>query len=155
MSARSGQAHVTPPGGGGAAGEDAALVAGVQRPALVRGVQPLLAAEVQDGAVGTEDDAGDAAVAGQPAGAGGGDGGPGGGGGGAVPGGGVDQVVEVDAHDHVRLDLAQLRQLPGGQGVVAQLDQGVGVLLAAGALIAGAAAGLQVGFQRGRQLGPA
>ena len=73
----------------------------------------------------------------------------------AVAGVRVDQVLVVDGDHHVRLDGAQERQVPGGQGVVGQLDEGVGLLLAAAAGVPGGPAGLHDRLQRGLHLLPA
>jgi hypothetical protein len=146
---------VAPPGGGVAAGEHAALVADVQGAADVRREQALLAAQVQRLPVGAEDDAGDAAVAGQPAGPGGGDERSEAGAGGTVAGVRVDQVIEVDGDHHVRLHPTQHRQVAGGQGVVGPLHERVGLLLAAAAHVALRAVGLQQRFQHRRDLAPA
>jgi hypothetical protein len=61
----------------------------------------------------------------------------------------------VDGDDHVWFDGALDRQVAGGQRQVAELDQGVGQALGAGAGIAGAAARGRDGLQGGRDLVPA
>ena len=102
--------------------------------------------------VGAQHDAGDAGVAGQPAGAGGGDGGPGAEAGGGAAGRWVHEVGQVDGDDHVWLDGAQHRQRAGGQRVVAQLHQGIGLLLGAGAGVCGRPGGLQDRLDGGFEL---
>jgi hypothetical protein len=54
----------------------------------------------------------------------------------------------------VRLDGAQDRQRARGEGVVAELDEGVAQPLGAGAQIAGRPVGLDERFQRGLQFSP-
>ncbi|MBB3085341.1 hypothetical protein FHR93_003568 [Geodermatophilus sabuli] len=146
---------VAPVRRGAAAGEHAAAVAVLDGPAQLRGDHPFVPAEVQRHAVGGHHDPGDARVAGHPAGAGGGDPRPEAQLRRARPGCGVGQVVEVDADDHVRLHRPQDRQGAGGQGVVAQLHQGIAQLLGAGPGVAGAAAGLHQRLQRRLQPLPA
>jgi hypothetical protein len=113
------------------------------------------AAEVEGLAGGAEHDAGDRAVAGDQPGAGGGDGRAQPGADLAGAGTGVDQVLDAHGDDHVRLDGAQHRQPARGEGVVGELDQGVGVLLRPAALVVGAPAGLHDRLDRGDQLLPA
>src|SRR3954465_9377195 len=109
---------VAPPGRRRAAGEHAAPVAMLDGLAQLGGHDPGVAAQVEDRAVGAEEDAGDGGVAGGPAGAGGGDQRAAAEGGGAGPDGWIEEVFGVDADDHVRLDRAQERRAAGGQGVV-------------------------------------
>ena len=115
----------------------------------------MAAAEVQRLPVGADDHPADVAVAGQPAGPGGGD--PGTEPGGAAPGpvAGSTRSVERDRDDDVRLDGAQDRQAAGGEGVVAQLHEGVAELLGAGAGVPGGPVGLRDRLQRGLHLLPA
>ena len=125
---------VAPVGGGVAAGEDAVPVADLDRPAQVRRDEPLGAAQVQRLPVGADDDAGDVAVAGQPAGPGGGDDArrtrcgrrP-------APVAGSTRSSRSMVTTTCGLTRAQDRQVARGEGVVGQLDEGVGRLLGAGA----------------------
>src|SRR4051812_3161594 len=96
-------------GWGVAAGEHAGPVAGLGGPPQVRWHHAVAAGQVEGLALGAEPDAGDLAVAGQPAGAGGGDPRAESGGGRCGAGVGVGEVVEVDGDQHVRLDGAQDR----------------------------------------------
>ena len=147
--------HVAPVGGGGAAGEHAVLVPSFHGLAQPGGDHPVVPAQIQRHSLGGHHDPGDAAVAGQPAGAGGGDARPEPGPRRAGLGSGVDQVLQVHVDHHVRLDRPQGRQAARGQGVVGQLHQRIGVLLGAGPLITLGAVGLHDRLDRGLQLLPA
>jgi hypothetical protein len=102
--------------------------------------QPDRAAVVPRQAVGAHPDPGDRPVTGRPAGAGGGDGRPDPGLRGTRPELRVGQVRQADPDDQLGLVAAQDRQGAGGELVVAQLHQRVG-LLDAGALVGGVPAG--------------
>ncbi|SFT51970.1 syndecan 1 [Geodermatophilus amargosae] len=114
--------------------------------------EAVLPAEVEGYAVGAEHDAGDGAVAGRPAGLRRGDDRTGSEGGGAPAGGGVGEVVEVDARSDVWLDRPHRQQVAGGEVVVARLHEGVAEALGAGALIAGWAVDLGGGLERNGEL---
>jgi hypothetical protein len=116
--------------------------------------QPGLPPHVERHPVGAEHHPGDAPVAGQPPGSGGGDHRAEAHRRGAGAGRGVGQVVEVDADRHVRLDAAQHRHLPGGEGVVGELHECVALPLRSRAVVAGGAVGLHVGLDGGLQLLP-
>jgi len=146
---------VTPVGGCGAAGEHTALVSRVQRAADVVGEEPILPADVDRLGVRAEHDPADAAVAGQPAGAGGGDDRAEAGAGCAVPGVRVDEVTDADGDHHMRRGRAQSGQVAGGEGVVGPLHQGVAQLLAAAAGVAGGPGGLHHRLQHRLDLLPA
>ena len=64
-------------------------------------------------------------------------------------------VGQADGEQQLGCDAAGLGQLAAGELVVAQLDEGVGQPLGAGALIAGGAVGLGDGFDGGLDLLPA
>src|SRR5207245_2002187 len=65
------------------------------------------------------------------------------------------EVGEVDGDHDVRFDGAAGRQPAGGEGVVGELDEGVGLLLGAGAPVTLRAGGLHDGLQGGADLLPA
>jgi hypothetical protein len=130
-------------------------VADLDSTAQPRRDDPLEATVVEDLPLGSHDHPADVPVAGQPPSPGGGDGGPEPDAGGAWPGGRVGQVVDVDHGEDVRLDRAQDRRLPGGEGDVGPLHQSVSQLLGAGAQVAGRAVGLHERLQHRLELLPA
>jgi hypothetical protein len=140
---------VGPVGGGGAASEDAALVAQLDGAAQVRGHDPPAAPDAQRQPVVIEQHGGDGGVAGhRPR--------PGrrqraaeAGGGRARAGGGIVQVAGADGDHHGGSDGAQHRQVACGQRVVGQLHEGVGQLLGAAAPVPGRAGGRQQRLQSG------
>src|SRR5829696_6121570 len=133
---------VAPVAGGVAPGEDAVAIPDFHRPAQVRGHDPVGATQVQQLPVRAHDHAADDAVAGKPAGAGGGDHRAEPGAAGSGPGVLIDEVVQVDEYGHVWLHRAHRGQVAGGQRVVGELDECVGLLLGAAAGVPGGAGGL-------------
>src|SRR3712207_6678860 len=101
---------VAPPGGRAAAGEHTAAVAHLRGAAHVGREQPHRAAVVQRHPVGAHHDPGDSLVAGQPAGPRGGDRGPEPHVARAAADTGIDQVLDADRDDDLRLAPAQRGQ---------------------------------------------
>jgi hypothetical protein len=118
----------------------------------VRGHHASLPPDVQREPVGVQHHPGDLGVAGEPAGRRGGDRRPEPGRGGARAGGRVQEVADVDGDDDPRLDRAHPRQRSRRQRVVGQLDQRVGLLLGAAAVITLGPGGLQDRLDRGPHL---
>jgi hypothetical protein len=101
---------VAPVAGRLAAGEDAVTVAYLDRPAQMRGRDPLVTAHVQGLRFGADDHSRDVPVAGQPRGPAGGDGGTEFGASNSRAGGRIGEIIDVDRDDHVGLDRPEDRQ---------------------------------------------
>ncbi len=128
-------------------GEHAPAVTQLHCPPQLPADQPGFSADVEGDAVGAEHHPGDPPVAGQPPGPGSGDGGtePHRGRPAALTRG---EVVEVDAHRHMRLHAAQHRHRTAGQHGVRDLHECITLPLCAGALVGGGAVGLHMRLHR-------